>query len=88
MKGTLMYVPSHFEEYRPEQLHALIAHHPLGIPVTNGPDGLDANHLPFELETRGDSPGILHTHVARANPVWQDIGSGDEVPIGGLVTRS
>jgi transcriptional regulator len=40
---------------------------------------LDANHLPFEIEARVGSSGVLHTHVARANPVWQDIKSGDEV---------
>lgn len=74
-----MYVPRHFEESRPEQLHSLIAEHPLGILVTQGPGGLDANHLPFELETREGSLGVLHTHVARTNPVWQNIASGDEV---------
>ena len=46
-----MYVSRHFEESRPEQLHALIAQHPLGILVTQGSSGLDANHVPFELET-------------------------------------
>ena len=74
-----MYVPPHFEETRPEQLHALIERHPLGILITHGARGLDANHVPFEFEARADSPGVLHTHVARANPVWQDIASGDEV---------
>jgi transcriptional regulator len=74
-----MYVARHFEEFRPQVLHALIAQHPLGILVTHGSGGLDANHLPFELETREGSPGVLHTHVARANPVWRDIASGDEV---------
>jgi transcriptional regulator len=74
-----MYVPRHFEESRLEQLHALIAQHPLGILVTQGPSGLDANHLPFELETREGSPGALHTHVARANPVWRELATGDEV---------
>jgi transcriptional regulator len=74
-----MYVPDHFEEQRPERLHALIAQHPLGILVTKGPGGLDANHLPFELDAREGSLGVLHTHVARANPVWRDLASGDEV---------
>ena len=74
-----MYVPRHFEESRPEQLHSLIAEHPLGILVVQGPGGLDANHLPFELETREGSLGVLHTHVARTNPVWRNIASGDEV---------
>ena len=74
-----MYVPRHFEESSPAQLHALIAQHPLGILVNQGSSGLDANHLPFELETREGSHGVLHAHVARANPIWQEITSGDEV---------
>ena len=74
-----MYVPRHFEESRPEELHALIVQHPFGILVTQGSSGLDANHLPFELEARDGTPGVLHTHVARANSVWRDIASGDEV---------
>jgi transcriptional regulator len=74
-----MYVPAHFEESDPDRLHALIARHPLGILVTRGTSGLDANHLPFELEVRHGSLGVLNTHVARANPLWKDIASGDEV---------
>ena len=74
-----MYIPSHFEESDPNRLHALIASHPLGILVTHGASGLDANHLPFELEAGQGSLGTLHTHVARANAVWKDIASGDEV---------
>ena len=73
-----MYIPSHFEESDPSRLHALIASHPLGILVTHGASGLDANHLPFELAGQG-SLGVLHTHVARNNAVWKDIVSGDEV---------
>ena len=74
-----MYVPEHYEESRPDRLHALIAQHPLGVLVTNGSGGLDANHLPFELHTGEGSLGVLHSHVARANPVWRDLASGDEV---------
>lgn len=74
-----MYVPRHFEESRLEQLHDLIVKHPLGILVTQGAGGLDANHLPFELEAREGSLGVLHTHVARANRAWRDIASVDEV---------
>jgi transcriptional regulator len=56
-----MYMPAHFEENRPEVLHRLIAENPLGALITNGPSGLDANHLPFEAEllaeaSRADSP--------------------------------
>lgn len=66
-----MYIPAHFEENRPEVLHALIQAHPLGQLVTHGPDGLDANPVPFELDTTFGPRGVLRAHVARANPVWQ-----------------
>lgn len=74
-----MYVPAHFAETRTRHLHDLIRANPLGVLVTNGKSGLDANHLPFDLQDAEQPLGILHCHVARANPVWQDIASGDEV---------
>lgn len=66
-----MYLPTHFEEKRPGPLHALMREHPLGQLVTHGPEGLDANPLPFELDTGGSPHAILRAHVARANPLWQ-----------------
>ncbi|NYE25376.1 FMN-binding negative transcriptional regulator [Pigmentiphaga litoralis] len=74
-----MYVPAHFDEPRPEVLHQLIADHPLGVLFTHGQSGLDANHLPFELNASEGALGKLHSHVARDNPVWQDIADGDDV---------
>ncbi|MBM7488068.1 transcriptional regulator [Bradyrhizobium sp. USDA 3686] len=76
-----MYVPPHFAESRPEALHDLINKNPLGILFTNGKSGLDANHLPFELHAKEGQQGVLHSHVARANPIWQDIATGNEVLI-------
>ena len=63
-----MYLPRHFDESRPEVLHGLIRDYPFGTLVTSGPGGLEANHLPFELDAE---QGVLRAHVARANPVWQ-----------------
>jgi len=74
-----MYVPAHFDEPRPDVLHKLIADHPLGVLFTHGQSGLDANHLPFELNASEGALGKLHSHVARDNPVWQDIANGDDV---------
>ncbi|WP_114814248.1 FMN-binding negative transcriptional regulator [Paraburkholderia kururiensis] len=74
-----MYVPAHFDEARTEVLHAHIAQHPFGMLVTHGTSGLDANHLPFELAAAEGPLGVLRAHVARANPVWQDVANGDEV---------
>lgn len=74
-----MYVPQHFEETRVEELHRIIVEYPLGVLVTYGPNGLDANHLPFELNANGGARGQLLAHVARANPVWQEVTDAAEV---------
>jgi transcriptional regulator len=76
-----MYLPPHFSEQRPDELHRLIAEHPLGALVTHSTSGLDANHLPFELEPARGSLGTLIAHVARANPVWQDLPNGSAVMV-------
>ncbi|XYJ08233.1 FMN-binding negative transcriptional regulator [Telluria sp. B2] len=74
-----MYLPAHFDEPRLDALHALIRQHPLGALVTHGAQGLDANHLPFELSAQPGAPGVLRAHVARANPLWREVKDGDEV---------
>lgn len=76
-----MYIPAQFAENRPEELVRIIREHPLGILVTHGNDGLDADHLPFELEAREGSHGVLTAHVARANPVWQRCPTGTSVMV-------
>lgn len=68
-----MYLPPHFAEDRAEELHRVITAHPLGALVTHSADGLDANHLPFELDPARGPLGTLVAHVARANPVWQSL---------------
>jgi transcriptional regulator len=70
-----MYLPQHFEETRVEELQRLISEYPLGALVMNGPNGLDANHLPFELNA---NTSHLLAHVARANPVWKELKDGDD----------
>ena len=72
-----MYLPSHFEENRHSVLHALIEENPLGVLVQAGEAGLDAEHLPFELERASGAFGCLRAHVARANPVWSQADGQD-----------
>lgn len=74
-----MYVPAHFSETDGTALHALIEQYPFGTLVTHGADGLDANHLPFHLEVDASGRTKLHAHVARANPLWQSVSTGDMV---------
>jgi len=74
-----MYIPAHFAETRKEVLHSRIVQHPFGTLITHGSSGLDANHIPFELAAEDGELGVLRAHVARANPVWQEVANGDEV---------
>lgn len=74
-----MYVPADFAESNPDALRELIVQRPFGSLVTHGASGLDANHLPFELLPRDGGLGELHAHVARANPLWQEVANGDDV---------
>jgi transcriptional regulator len=74
-----MYIPPHFSEQRPEQLHRIIREHPLGALITHGSAGLDAEHIPFELDSGPGAEGTLLAHVARANPLWQRCPTGTAV---------
>lgn len=66
-----MYIPEHFAEPRADELARIIHAHPLGMLVTHGTDGLDADHIPFAFDPAAGPYGTLNAHVARANPVWQ-----------------
>lgn len=76
-----MYVPPHFAETRPDELHRIILAHPLGMLVTHGEDGLDANHIPFEFNADRGTHGLLTAHVARANDIWQRCPTGTPVMV-------
>jgi transcriptional regulator len=66
-----VYIPEHFREERPEVLQAFIARHPLGALVAMTAEGLTANHIPMSWHARTGTPGTLHGHVAKANPIWR-----------------
>ncbi|MFD1794896.1 FMN-binding negative transcriptional regulator [Paracoccus aurantiacus] len=74
-----MYTPPHFNEVDRDRLHSVIEENPLGILVTNSAGLLDANHIPFHLDRTAGESGTLACHVARQNPVWQELASGDPV---------
>lgn len=73
-----MYLPKHFEETRLEVPHGLIRAYPLGTLVTLTAGGLDANHIPFEVDPDPRPFGTLRGHVARANPIWRETSPGAE----------
>ena len=75
-----MYIPPHFAQTQPEH-HRIMRTHPLGVLVTSGPEGLDADHIPFEFDPGAGPLGTLSAHVARANPLWQRCPSGTAVMV-------
>ena len=63
-----MYQPPHFREDRLDVQHRLILTHPLGLLISAGPGGLQANHVPFLIDAAASELGTLRVHLARANP--------------------
>jgi transcriptional regulator len=76
-----MYIPAHFAITDPAALHRIIADHPLGILVTHGEQGADADHIPFAFDPARGPLGTLSAHVARANPLWQRCPTGTPVMV-------
>ena len=74
-----MYLPTQFAEPRVEELHRIVRENSLGMLVTNTATGLEANHLPFLFGGDAGGAGILTAHVARANPIWQEVQDGEDV---------
>ena len=73
-----MYMPKHFDEPRPEVMHALMREHPLSTLVTLTARGLEANHIPLLVDPQPGPFGTLRGHVARGNPLWRDFSAGIE----------
>ncbi len=68
-----MYQPDHFREDRLAVQHALIRSHSLGLLITAGPAGLQANNIPFLVGAEASERGTLRAHLARANPQVQEL---------------
>jgi transcriptional regulator len=58
--------------------HALIRAQPLGLLISAGPDGLEANAIPFLLNPAAGTFGTLRAHMARANKQWRALQEAKE----------
>jgi transcriptional regulator len=65
-----IYLPPHFEETDPARVRDLVEAFPLATIVTQGADGISANHIPMQLSEEAGGP-LLRGHVARNNDVWR-----------------
>lgn len=73
-----MYTPTHFQASTADA-YDLLRSHALGALVHLHNGGLDANHLPWELETPDNAPARLMAHMARANPLATQLQDGAQV---------
>lgn len=76
-----MYTPPAFREDDPGALHAIMRGARLATLVTATAEGLVATPLPlFLVETEGEA-GTLYGHLARANPQWTLVPTGEAMAI-------
>jgi transcriptional regulator len=74
-----MYEPQHFRIEDRAELLAIIRAHPLGLLISVGADGLQANPVPFTLATDAAGKDLLRAHLARPNPQWRALIEAPEV---------
>jgi len=70
VQEVCLYNPEHFVENDLGKLHAAIEHVGFGALVLATESGLEANHVPFQLDRAAGEFGTLRCHVARNNDAW------------------
>lgn len=60
-------------------IHQLMREHPLASLIAQTQEGMVANHIPLLLQPGVDGQDLLLGHVARANPLWREVDTAQEV---------
>lgn len=68
-----MHIQSHFNESRPEVLHALIRSRPLATFIAVLDGEIVVNHMPFVLSVDDRGLGVLRGHLPKGNSLWQSL---------------
>jgi transcriptional regulator len=74
-----MYQPLLHRQEQLEAQHALIRSHPLGLLISHGAEGLEANAMPFLIDSAASKFGTLQAHMARANGQWRALSEAEDV---------
>lgn len=74
-----MYQPLPHRQEQLEAQHALIRSRPLGLLISYGAQGLEANSIPFLIDPKASQFGTLQAHMARANGQWRSLSEASEV---------
>jgi transcriptional regulator len=78
---TQMYIPPAFRDDDRSSLHATMRAARLCSLVTTSAEGLMTTPLPLLLDDAEGAHGVLHGHVARANPQWRSAPVGEAMAI-------
>jgi transcriptional regulator len=77
-RNASMYEPLPHRQEDLAAQHALIVRHPLGLLISHGAQGLEANAIPFLIDAGASRLGTLRAHMARANGQWRALQQADE----------
>jgi transcriptional regulator len=75
-----MYLRPAFAETNLDRIEAMIRANSFGLLVTQGPDGMEASHIPFAVAREGDTL-VITGHLAKANRQCAELNGGE-----GLIT--
>ena len=76
-----MYVPNHFRDDDLSRLHKTMREMAAATIVSQGPDSMEASHVPIELLPEKGEYGTIRCHLARANPHAKAVADGQDVLI-------
>jgi len=68
-----MYQPKSFQQDNVDEMKAMMKAYPLATLVTTGQHGVEANHIPLILKEVAAGEHALWGHMAKANPLWQEL---------------
>lgn len=76
-----MYIPPAFKDTELASIHETIRGARLANLVTSTASGLLCTPLPLFLDAREGEHGVLYGHVAKANPQWKEVPTGEALAI-------
>jgi transcriptional regulator len=68
-----VYTPKHFDINDQEELLAFVKAFPFATLVSNGEDGLNAEHIPMLVHVDAENSVVLQAHIAKVNKLWQNV---------------
>ena len=74
-----MYIHKLFEETRIDVKHDLMRQYSLGALIASTASGLEADNIPFEIDTSTGELGTLRCHFGRSHPIWKSLCTDTEV---------